>query len=118
MKKKEFCSVCYTALFFKKSIPHLSEAISNIRACVDVVHGATAAALMSFLIAYSSHAAAIKDGWKKVCYRGLLRTLVPRMGSQGAGQGESIVGVVGSVGELFAGVLEGLGQRNGNSLRR
>ena len=45
----------------KKCIPHLFEAIAN-NPCVDVFHGETAAALMSFLIAYSSHAAAIQDG--------------------------------------------------------
>ena len=39
------------------------------------------------------------------------------MGIRGAGQGVSIVEVVGTVGELFAGVLEGIGQRS-NSLRR
>ena len=40
------------------------------------------------------------------------------MGIQGAGQGVSIVEVVGTVGKLFAGVLEGLGQRSGNNFRR
>ena len=40
------------------------------------------------------------------------------MGIQGAGPGVSIVEVASIVGELFAGVLEGLGQRCGNSLQR
>ena len=40
------------------------------------------------------------------------------MGIQSAGQGVLIVEVVGAVGDLFADVLEGLGQRSGNSLQR
>ena len=64
MKKiKEFCLVCYTASFFRKMRPAFFEAFVKNHLCrCDVVHGATSAALMSFLIAYSSHAAAIKDG--------------------------------------------------------
>ena len=40
------------------------------------------------------------------------------MGIQSAGPDVSIVEVVGTTGELFTGVLEGLGQRIGNSLQR
>ena len=40
------------------------------------------------------------------------------MGIRGAGQCVSLVVVVGTASELYAGVLEGLGQRSGNSLRR
>ena len=57
-------------------------------------------------------------GWKKVCCRGLLSGSIPRMGFQGAGQGVLIVEVAGIVGELFAGVLEGLIQGSGNNLQR
>ena len=38
------------------------------------------------------------------------------MGNRCAGQGVSIIEIVGTVSELFASVLEGLGQRSGNTL--
>ena len=40
------------------------------------------------------------------------------MGIRGAGRGVLIVEAASIVGELSAGVLEGLGQRSGNSLQR
>ena len=122
MKKiKEFCLVCYTALFFKKRVQHLIEIIFSIRlcrcrswgnsGCLDVVFDCVE---LSCRINQGWYGC----GWKKVCYRGLLRALVPRIGIQGAGDGVLIVDVVGPFGELFADVLEGLGQRSGNSLQR
>ena len=58
---KEFCSVCYTAFFSEKCVPPLIMATSNIRWYRCRSWGSSGY-IGVVLIAYSSHAAAIKDG--------------------------------------------------------
>ena len=107
---EEFCLVCYTAFFFKNCVQHLVQAISKIRlcrccswgnsGCIGIVFG-------SVQLSCRSNQGWSASGWKKVCYRRWLRALVPGTGIRGAGSGVSITEVVGTVGGLFAGELEG-----------
>ena len=118
---EEFCLLCYTAIFFKKCVLHLIEAISNTRLCRCRSWGNRS--FVDLVFDFVQLSCRSNQGWfgcgsKKVCYRGLLKGWVPRMGIRARGQGTSIVEVVATVGELFAGVVEGLGQRSRDSLRR
>ena len=118
---KSFVQFVILLSSLKKCVPHLFVATSSIRwyrchswgnsGCIGVVFGFGRLSCRSNLRWFGY-------GWKKVYCRGLLRGWVLRMGIRGAGQDVLIVAVASIVGELSAGVLEGLVQRSGSSLQQ